>query len=151
MEKINNKVDHLFREIRKVVIYNAKDYSFSEHYRGEEINAEPVLSFNNIIPDDFERDIKMSHHKGFISWHISYRFQINATDVVHRAVLYRLLNKREFALEFYSNEEKTTIGNDLHPMMIEVEDEIKEDGSGTDAYIISVYGDSITSPMVHKI
>lgn len=75
MTIIHNEVERFFREIREVQIFNCEDITFEGIYQGFAPSAMPVLVFENINPEYFQRSIKRKNRKGsyYFSVDISFR------------------------------------------------------------------------------
>lgn len=151
MEIINNKVDNLFREIRSVRFYDAENYPFSHQFKGKDISAEALLEIKNIIPEDFDRNIKPKQSNGNRYFELDCTFSIYNIEPKERATLERLLNRKQFSIQLFSNEERTIFGNSAEPLEVNVIDGIKENNTGTDAFFINIKGDSISPAVVFKM
>lgn len=151
METINNKIDNLFREIRSVKIYKASQYLFSSNFSRTPITTEPIITINNIIPGDFERSIKQKKDRNNRFYEIDCSIMIYSITAESVNNWNTILNQKDFVVEFISNEESTIIGNQKEPLTIDVVDDIKENDTGTDAIVISIYGSTIIEPWIKPL
>lgn len=151
MVTIENRIDNLFREVRKISFYNAIEYTFSQNYLRNELLSSPVVVVENIIPEGFERNIKIKKTGRNICYDVNCSVIINGLKADDLKIWYLLLNRKGFVVEIESNEEITIIGNSNEPMSVDIIDNIKEDNSGNDSVVINFYGQTIIEPWIKPL
>ena len=142
MVDINNIPESFFREIRKIEIFNAQQYPYSQAIKNAPLSQNPIIVIQNIIPEEFEQNI-------------SYYFDINISLVINDLdsanELNTLLNDKTFAMVLHNNiDERLILGNALFPLRIEVFDKIKNNNSGEDKIEIEIFGETILTPQILK-
>ena len=131
MVDINNIPESFFREIRKIEIFNAQQYPYSQAIKSAPLSQNPIIVIQNIIPEEFEQNIKRKRDKGSYYFDINISLVINDLDSTNE--LNTLLNDKTFAMVLHNNiDERLILGNALFPLKIEVFDKIKNNNSGED-------------------
>ena len=149
MVDINNIPESFFREIRKIEIFNAQQYPYSQAIKNAPLSQNPIIVIQNIIPEEFEQNIKRKRDKGSYYFDINISLVINDLDSANE--LNTLLNDKTFAMVLHNNiDERLILGNALFPLRIEVFDKIKNNNSGEDKIEIEIFGETILMPQILK-
>ena len=149
MVDINNIPESFFREIRKIEIFNAQQYPYSQAIKNAPLSQNPIIVIQNIIPEEFEQNIKRKRDKGSYYFDINISLVINDLDSTNE--LNTLLNDKTFAMVLHNNiDERLILGNALFPLKIEVFDKIKNNNSGEDKIEIEIFGETILMPQILK-
>ena len=149
MVDINNIPESFFREIRKIEIFNAQQYPYSQAIKNAPLSQNPIIVIQNIISEEFEQNIKRKRDKGSYYFDINIGLVINDLDSTNE--LNTLLNDKTFAMVLHNNiDERLILGNALFPLKIEVFDKIKNNNSGEDKIEIEIFGETILTPQILK-
>lgn len=150
MDIINNS-DGFFREIRSIEVYPANMINFVSVLKGENPNLGVLARFMNIVPEDFSRSIKLKYNNDNEYFDIELTFALYTADLGLPKHYQSIFGKRKFAVKLISNSDQLLLGNDREPLTIDFQDALKDDGSGTDKYEISIYGTTIIDPRMSLI
>lgn len=144
--EICNIPDSFFRSIEKIELYSASEYSFNQSFLRETIRVEPLLIFKNILPEEFDRNIKRKSKNGNYYFDIDISFSLHQCDALSIIAYKEFLNKRDFVAVLYSHTDVVFLGNETEPLSVETHEKIKDDNSGTDKIEIQIFGESIIEP-----
>lgn len=145
MEIISN-ADGFVREIRSIEVYNASDVSFIDIHKGTVPQLQKIVVFKNIIPEDFNRTIKLKYNNDNLYFDIDILFALYTADTRLNSTTRVVFGKRKFAVKLITNADELWLGNDREPLTIDLQDSFKDDNSGTDKYEVSIYGSTIIDP-----
>lgn len=150
MVVLNNIADNFFRSIRSIKFFRSSEYSFEDNLSGVFPTCEPVVCIRNIIPEDYEQSIKKKKRDGNYYYDIELSISIHVTNNEVES-LKNLLDKKNFTIVLESNADKTVLGNEREPLLVELLDLRKNDNSGKDQYSISITGSTIIPPVVRPL
>ena len=146
MGYFKNKSEPFFREIRRIEIYDASAVTFENNFQN--IFPDPKLAKHvfDVIPETFTRKIPTKKSSGSYSFEPDFGFPLLDMSKVNVDILFADFNREGFAVVLVSNMQKTLIGNDQEPLIVEIIDNVKDDNSGNDEYSISITGSTIIYP-----
>lgn len=148
MVAVKNIPTTFFREIRKIEIYEAEDYPYSNAFLGDFQNLTPLVTFENIVPEDFDRVIKRKSRNGNYYFETDISFSVYALKPIDVVAWETLLNRKEFVAVLYTNTDALVLGNASESFLVETHDKIKDDNSGQDRMEVQIFGESILRPKV---
>lgn len=150
--KICNIPENFTREIRHILIFNAKTFSFNQNFRGLTPNENDFLlkiSLQN--PSNYSRkiDIKTQHHNDYYDLKISVPvYDLSKENRLHLIDFHK---KRKYVVALVSAQEMLVLGNHREPLTLSIDDNIKDDGSGKDFFDVNITGQTIVFPTLGKI
>ena len=151
MVKVESIPDYFFREIRKIEVYKASQYSFNDLFIEKVLSSQPILVFENIIPEEFDRSISRRSRNGNYYFDIDISFSLYNLNPMDISIWSILLNKKDFVVVLRTNTEFMVLGNDTEPLRIESHDKRKDDNTGTDKIEIRIFGETIIEPQTNSL
>lgn len=143
---VKNIPDHFFRQIRKIEIYEAEDYPFSDVPFGGFQNLTPIISFCNVIFTAYDRSIKRKSKNGNYYFETDISFGVFSLNPLETMIWENLLNRKAFVAVLYTNTDVLVLGNASEPFLVEIQDKIKDDNSGQDKLEVQIFGETILQP-----
>ncbi|CEN54434.1 hypothetical protein [Capnocytophaga canis] len=151
MSHLCNISEDFIREARYLLIFNAKDYSFNENFKGNKPIAGTHLMRIELHPHSFSRKISLKTKDKNDYIDVNLKFPFLDLTPQNKETLYNLHKKREYAIILASNTEMITLGNNREPMTLSIDDEINDNGSGKDSFSVTITGQTIIFPRQSKI
>lgn len=146
-----NTPEDFVREARYLLIYDAKNFSFNENFRGIEQPSSQELLKIDIPAPTLQRQISLKEKDQNDFFDIKLQFSFFDLDFKYRNILYSFHKRRKYTIVLFSNTEMMILGNDREPMSISIQDHISDNTLGKDAFQITITGQSIIFPKQTKI
>lgn len=146
MVKIQNIPQDFFRQIRKIEIYEAEDYPYTNAFIGDFQNLTPIITFCNVLFSDYDRSIKRKSKNGNYYFEVDLSFGVYSINPLETKIWETLLNRKEFVAVLYTNTDVLVLGNASEPFLVEIQDKIKDDNSGQDKLEVQIFGETILQP-----
>lgn len=152
MQKYCNIPEEFFRELKGILIYQKEQVPYIDQLKGKFPQPDEALYQFRVLPGDAGRKIPTKFQAGNVYYSPDITVSLVDLTVKNRTEWYTYFNKfNEFAVVLVSNTEMMMLGNNLFPLNITVNDNIMDDGFGTDNFQLNVYGDTILEPIIYKI
>jgi len=152
MQNFTNLPENFFRELKGILVFDKSKISYLDQLKGKFPNPEEALYKYCVLPADVSREIPTDINSGNVSYGTDISINLVDLTVQNREDWYEQLNKfNKFAVILISNTEMTMLGNNDFPLSITVNDSIKDDASGSDTFVMRIYGDNVIAPKVYKI
>lgn len=146
MERLKNRAEDFYREIRKVEIYFATTVKYTDQYENSFPNPQKAQYIIDVEPESFRRNLILKKRRGNYFTSIDLSFLLLDLRPQLRNQLKEKFDQKNFAVVLTSNTEKMMLGNDREPLTIDLIDNIKDNNRGLDHYSISISGETILSP-----
>lgn len=152
MQNFTNLPENFIRELKGILVFDKSKITYLGQLSGKFPNPEEALYKYCVLPDDASRSIGTNIEAGNVSYSPDISISLVDLTVANREQWYEELNRfNQFAVILVSNSEMMMLGNDRFPLSITVSDNISDNGSGTDSFIMRIFGDTIIAPVVYKI
>lgn len=152
MTEFCNLSENFIREICYLLIYDAEALSFNANFRGD--YPEPNAYIHKIeihTPAAYKRKVRLKKQNKNDYFDIDIRIPIFDLSFKNREQLYALHARRKYMIVTASNIETLALGNHRERLNIEILDNIRDDGSGKDQFIIKITGKTIIKPQLRKV
>ena len=140
------------REIRHVLLYPAKDFSFNQNLRA--LTPDPNAYLTKLAvahPSGYVRKIAMKEQNHQTYYDVKISFPIYDLRKETRLKLIDLHHKRRYVVALLSAQEMLVLGNEREPFSLTIEDQIQDNGTGKDQFVVSISGQTILFPTLGKI
>lgn len=147
-----NLPEDFTREIRYLLLYDAKNFTFNQNLKGLVPPADNFLLkifLHNASSYGRNIDIKQENDNDYFD--IKITFPIFDVSRSSRMQLFDFHKKRKYVAVLVSQQETLALGNHREPLTLTVDDHIKDNGSGKDSLNITLRGQSIIFPTIGKI
>lgn len=152
MQNFTNIPEDFIRELKGVLIFDKKKIPYLDQLAGKFPDPEDAIFKCRVLPEDASRSIPTQFNGGNVYYSPDITISLVDLTVANRDQWYEELNRfNQFAVILISNSEMMMLGNDRCPMSITVNDSIADDGSGSDAFTLRIFGDTFLPPNVYKI
>ncbi|MCW2463376.1 hypothetical protein [Elizabethkingia anophelis] len=142
---VNNISESWFREVRRMDIYLAEALSFNDNYNYRRPSGNPLYSID-INTDTFTHKLPTKLKDGNYYYEPDFSFPLLDLDPELRDKFYTDFNKTNFCIGLYTNTEVIFLGNDRELLTVQFADDLRNDGSGNDQFVFSVFGPTIIPP-----
>lgn len=152
MHNYCNKPEDFFRELKGILIYDKSQISYIDQLKGKFPQPDEAKYKFSVLPGDASRKISTKNMAGNIYYQPDITVSLVDLTVKNRDEWYEYFNKfNDFAIILVSNTEMMMLGNERFPLSILIDDNMSDDGSGSDSFLLNIYGDTILEPTVYKI
>jgi len=152
MQNFTNIPESFFRELKGILVFDKSKISYIDNLKSKFPNPEDALYKFCVVPGDASRSIPTEIVAANISYAPDITMSLVDLTVQNREQWYEDLNRfNKFAVILVSNTEMMMLGNDKFPLSITINDNMSDDGSGSDSFSLRVYGETVIEPKVYKI
>ncbi|MFL9835007.1 hypothetical protein [Chryseobacterium terrae] len=152
MQNFTNIPENFFRELRGILVFDKTKISYLNQLAGKFPKPDEALYKYCVLSGDASRSIPTNNVAGNASYAPDISVSLVNLSVQNREDWYEKLNRfNSFAVILISNTEMMMLGNDRFPLSITVNDNIADNGSGDDSFILRIFGETIIEPKVYKI
>lgn len=147
-----NISDNFIREIRYILIYDATALSFNANFRGDYPSPENYLHKIEIHSmESYKRNIRLKTKNKNVYLSIDIQVPFYDLSSKNRMILESLHNQQKYMVVTVSNIETLALGNHRERLNIEILDDMRDDGSGKDHFVIKITGETIIKPQLRKV
>ena len=152
MQNYTNQPENFIRELKGILIFDKEKISYLDQLSGKFPTPEDALYKYCVLPEDADRSIATKEIGKNVYYVPDITVSLVDLSVKNRKKWYDELNKfNKFAIILISNNEMMMIGNNRFPLSISLNDNITDDGSGSDSFVMRIFGETILPPVVYKI
>lgn len=150
--QICNLPEDFTREIQYIMLFDAEKFSFHQNFKALTPDVSSYLLKIQIHnPSAYQRkiSIKEQNHNHYYDVHIS--FPVYELSKATRLQLISFHKKRKYVVALASHQEMLVVGNHREPFSLTIDDNILDNGTGKDTFVVSLTGQTIIFPTLGKI
>lgn len=152
MLNLCNLPESFTREISHVLLFEAASFSFNQNLRALTPNENSYLlriDLHNPAPYNRKVSIKQQNHNDYFDIQVSLPIYDLSKDT--RKKLIGFHKQRRYVVALVSEQEMLVVGNAREPFTLTIDDNIVDNGKGSDTYIVTLTGQTIIFPNISKI
>ncbi len=147
-----NLSENFTREIRYILIYDATALSFNENLRGDYPDPNDYICKIPVYTQStYKRKVQLKKQDKNDCFNIDIRIPFYDLDFENREKLYRLDMNRKYLIVTVSNKEMMVLGNHRERLSVSVLDNIVDNGSGKDHFLVHITGKTIIRPYLRRV
>ena len=151
MEICNNPEDFT-REIQHILIFDASKFSCNQNFKAltPDINSY-LLKIQLHNPSAYQRKITIKEQNDNNYYDVKISLPVYELSKETRLRLISFHKKRKYVIALVSQQEMLVVGNEREPFSFSIDDNILDNGTGKDSFLISLTGQTIIFPTLSKI
>ena len=151
MEICNNPEDFT-REIQHILIFDASKFSFNQNFKAltPDINSY-LLKIQLHNPTAYQRKITIKEQNDNNYYDVKISLPVYELSKETRLRLISFHKKRKYVIALVSQQEMLVVGNEREPFSFSIDDNILDNGTGKDSFLINLTGQTIIFPTLSKI
>ena len=151
MEICNNPEDFT-REIQHILIFDASKFSFNQNFKALTPDTNSyLLKIQLHNPSAYQRKITIKEQNDNNYYDVKISLPVYELSKEIRLKLVSFHKKRKYVIALVSQQEMLVVGNEREPFSFSIDDNILDNGTGKDSFLISLTGQTIIFPTLGKI